>query len=99
MRYSIRREDIGEGKSRARHQKTANQLTEDFDPISDIYDRRILFELSKRRIDSEDYTEDTSFEELDEIDFGDSGLRDNPYNNRSKVLQSEDYKALLLGEE
>lgn len=63
LRYLIEREDLKGEKSVARRFKTANQLTEDFEPTADLYDRRILFELAKRRIDEDEYKEDTSFEE------------------------------------
>ena len=39
------------------------------DPVSDMHDRRILFELTKRRVEAEDYYNDTSFEE---DSFGDN---------------------------
>ena len=53
----IKKKDI------ARRSSTANQLVEGFEPTTDIYDRRILFEIAKRRVDIEDYHQDTSFEE------------------------------------
>ena len=63
LRYLIEREDLKAEQSVARRFKTANQLTEDFDPIGDLYDRRILFELARRRVEVDEYKEDTSFEE------------------------------------
>ena len=63
LRYLIEREDLKGEKSVAQRFKTANQLTEDFDPIGDHYDRRILFELARRRVEEDEYQEDTSYEE------------------------------------
>ena len=62
MRYLIENDEICECEV-ARRAKTAEQLIEDLDPIGDIYDRRILFEMTSRRIEAEDYQHDTSFEE------------------------------------
>ena len=62
MRYLIENDEICE-REVARRAKTAEQLIEDLDPIGDIYDRRILFEMTSRRIEAEDYQHDTSFEE------------------------------------
>ena len=62
MRYVIEDKEIKK-KDIARRQSTANQLLEGFEPTSDDYDRRILFEIAKRRVEVEDYHNDTSFEE------------------------------------
>ena len=62
MRYVIENDEIKK-KDIARRQATANQLVEGFEPIQDIYDRRILFEIAKRRVDADEYHEDTSFED------------------------------------
>ena len=62
MRYVIEDNEIKK-KDIARRQSTANQLVEGFEPTQDIYDRRILFEIAKRRVEAEDYHEDTSFED------------------------------------
>ena len=64
MRYLIEDDEIQE-QAISRRNKTAAQLIEDFDPVSDPYDRRILFEVAKRRVEPDDYAEDTSFEEED----------------------------------
>ena len=38
--------------------------------MNDPYDRRILFEVAKRRVEENDYAEDTSFEEEDNAGQG-----------------------------
>ena len=68
MRYVIENKEIKK-KEIARRQSTANQLVDDLEPARDDFDRRILFEISKRRVDAEDFHDDTSYEE--DFDFGD----------------------------
>ena len=68
MRYVIENKEIKK-KEIAKRQSTANQLVEEFEPLADIYDRRILFEIAKRRVDVDDYKEDTSFSDGEEV-FG-----------------------------
>ena len=62
MRYLIEDDEICE-RAVAPRAKTANELIENLNPIEDIYDRRILFEMTSRRVEAEDYQDDTSFEE------------------------------------
>lgn len=62
MRYVVEDSEIKK-KDIARRQSTANQLVEDFEPTMSDFDRRILFEIAKRRVNLDDYHEDTSFEE------------------------------------
>ena len=71
MRYVIEDDEINEQDISHRNKKPA-QLIENFDPVHDEYDRRILFEVAKRRVEEEDYAEDTSFEE-DEDDGDETG--------------------------
>ena len=66
MRYVIENKEIKK-KEIAKRQSTANQLVEEFEPLADIYDRRILFEIAKRRVDVDDYKEDTSFSDGEEV--------------------------------
>jgi hypothetical protein len=57
-----------------RKQATAEQLIDGINPVVDKYDRRILFELTKRRMDEDDFKSDTSFEEdLIGVNGGDKG--------------------------
>ena len=94
MRYVIEDDEI-QNKEVARRQATADQLIDGMDPVSDMHDRRILFELTKRRVEAEDYYNDTSFEE---DSFGDNqngaggqdeevrnGLLVDEENNRSRA--------------
>ena len=69
MRYLIEDDEINE-QDISRRNKTAAQLVEGFDPVNDPYDRRILFEVAKRRVEENDYAEDTSFEEEDNAGQG-----------------------------
>lgn len=62
MRYVIEDDEIKK-KEITRRQATAEQLIERIDPVNDKRDRRILFELTKRLVDENDYHNDTSFEE------------------------------------
>ena len=74
MRYVIENKEIKmEKKEIARRQFTANQLVEDFEPTKDEFDRRILFEIAKRRVHAEDYCDDTSYEEDLDFSGGDEG--------------------------
>ena len=41
------------------HDMTAEQLTEGFDPLIDKFDRRILYEMTGRKLDQEDYWDDS----------------------------------------
>ena len=54
MRYVIQDEEV-EKKEIIRKEETDAQLVEGFDPVGDLYDRRILFELTKRRVEEEDF--------------------------------------------
>ena len=58
MRYVIEPSNIQ--KEISNRQKTANTLVEDNDPHNDIYDKRILYEVAKRKIDRSDYLDETS---------------------------------------
>ena len=62
MRYVIEDDEINEKDISHRNKKPA-ELIEKFDPVNDPFDTRILFELAKRRVEEDDYAEDTSFEE------------------------------------
>ena len=62
MRYVIEDDEIKK-KEITRRQAKAEQLIERIDPVNDKRDRRILFELTKRLVDENDYHNDTSFEE------------------------------------
>ena len=62
MRYVIEKDQIMK-EDIASRKETANQLVDGLEPTTDIYDRRILFEISRRRVDVEDYKSDTSFED------------------------------------
>lgn len=70
MRYLIADDEIKE-REVSRRQKTADQLIEQFDPMDDPFDRRILYEMTKRRVEVEDYNDDTSQEE--DVIFNESG--------------------------
>ena len=54
MRYVIEDNEIKK-KEIAGRQATAEQLVDGIDPINDMHDRRILFELTGRRVEEEDY--------------------------------------------
>jgi len=54
MRYVIQDDEV-EKTDIARKEATEAQLVERFDPVGDLYDRRILFELTKRRVEEEDF--------------------------------------------
>ena len=62
MRYVLEDNGVGE-KEFEKKPATADQLIDGMDPVGDKYDRRILFELTKRRMEEIDYQSDTSFEE------------------------------------
>ena len=72
MRYLIADDEIKE-RDVSRRQKTADQLIEHFQPEEDQADRRILFELTERKLEVEDYHDDTSME--DDVEFNDDGDR------------------------
>ena len=72
MRYVIEDDEINDQDISHRNKKPA-ELIEKFDPVNDPFDTRILFELAKRRVEEDDYAEDTSFEE-DEDDSTQSGV-------------------------
>ena len=72
MRYLIADDEIKE-RDVSRRQKTADQLIEHFQPEEDQADRRILFELTERKLEVEDYHDDTSME--DDVAFNDDGER------------------------
>lgn len=80
MRYVIEDNEIKK-KEIARRQATAEQLVDGIDPVNDIHDRRILFELTGRRVEEEDYHNDTSFEE--DI-FSDGHDRDIDHNEEAE---------------
>ena len=73
MRYVIENDEIKK-KDISSRQLTAKQLIDGLDPVQDDYDRRILFEVSKRRVEEGDFRDDTSFEEdssdEDDVLFG-----------------------------
>ena len=64
LRYLIENDEIHE-REVARRARTADQLIEEFDPEGDIYDRRILYELTQRRVAADDYQDDTTDEDED----------------------------------
>ena len=64
LRYLIENDEIHE-REVARRARTADQLIEEFDPEGDIYDRRILYELTQRRFAADDYQDDTTDEDED----------------------------------
>ena len=59
------------------------------DPVSDMHDRRILFELTKRRVEAEDYCNDTSFEE-DSLDDNQNGAGGQDEEVRNGLLVDEE---------
>jgi len=73
MRYLIEDDEINE-RDISHRDKTANQLIENFDAVNDPFDRRILFEVAKRRVVEEDYAEDTSFEDV--VESNEQGEQD-----------------------
>ena len=43
----------------ANHNMTAEQLIEGFDPLTDKYDKRILYEITGRKLEQQDYWDDS----------------------------------------
>lgn len=80
MRYVIENDEIKK-KEIARRASTAQQLIEEFNPEQDDFDRRILFELTNRRINQVDYHDDTSFESDGEHEESDNILDTNAAND------------------
>ena len=72
MRYVIENHEIKMGEI-AKRSSTADQLVKDMQPTTDDFDRKILYEIAKRRVDIDDYIEDTSFEEDSEEEKDDDG--------------------------
>jgi len=62
MKYVIEDHEIKK-KEVVRRQATAEQLIDGIDPANDYRDRRILFELTRRIVDKDDFQSDTSYEE------------------------------------
>ena len=62
MRYLIADDEISE-KVISQRQKLPDKLIEGLEPVEDIFDRRILYEMSGRKIEDDDYPDETSEEE------------------------------------
>ena len=88
MRYVIENSEIKQEEQEGR-QSTANQLVEDFQPKVDIYDRRILFEIAKRRVDLKDYQDDSSFSDEMSDEEPDDNQNDNQLINRDRRRKSK----------
>lgn len=94
MRYVIEPTNFYQ-KEIANRQTTANQLIEDLDPIYDELDRRILFETTKRRVEADDFHEDTSFEDCDQDDSEENQSKDQFINSLTGIFEK---KQTLIGD-
>lgn len=59
MRYLIENGDQAKECTLYEHDMSAEQMIENFDPVNDYIDKRILYELTGRKLDPEDYWDDS----------------------------------------
>ena len=89
MKYVIDHHEVKE-EALAVHSMTAEQLIDGFDPLNDQVDRRILYEITGRKLNQEDYWDDS-----------DQDPDNDPHNqDPTKVSDlATEYQALTVGNE